>query len=158
VLTLSEMLVAARSHILLNLDVKEPIYAEVVAAVERAGVSGQVVIETLVDESKPPRRSGLAAVLSRQTRGPRRIPGVESVFLAQDQFAEVSRVARQSHIRVWANTLTSIGVISIVGLGGYVDALRDSASWSRWLTPGPTMIETDEPGHLQDYERRQAMK
>ena len=69
------------------------------------------------------------------------------------EFEEVRGAAARAGIRLWANTLTSVGVISIIGMGGDEDALRDSSTWRNLLSNGITIIQTDEPGALEDYLR-----
>ena len=56
--------------------------------------------------------------VTRQANAGRRIPAVEMVFLSSEQFAAVRAAARRADLRLWANTLTSVGVISILGQGG----------------------------------------
>ena len=172
VLTLEELLAAARGRIMLNLDIKEAIYPQVVTAVIRAGMRDQVLIKSVIDTIKPPLADrapydqvlyipiiqnpargtpDLAAILDAQAGGQRRIPAAELNYLDQSQFQRVRIAASLDGIRLWANTLTSVGVLSVIGLGGDEDALRDPSTWTRLLSNGITMIQTDEPGALEDY-------
>jgi glycerophosphoryl diester phosphodiesterase len=172
VLTLEELLAAARGRIMLNLDIKEAIYPQVIAAVARAGMADQVLVKSVIDTIEPPLADqtpydqvlympiiqgtathDLAAVLAAQTEGRRRIPAAEMIYLDQGQFQDVRRAAQRAGIRLWANTLTSVGVISVIGMGGDEDALRDPSTWRRLLSNGITMIQTDEPGVLENYLR-----
>lgn len=58
--TLAEMLAHAKGRILLNLDVKDAIHADVVAEVERAGLWDGVIVKTVVGTGSLP----LAAIAS----------------------------------------------------------------------------------------------
>jgi glycerophosphoryl diester phosphodiesterase len=75
------------------------------------------------------------------------------VYLDEQQFRAVAAAARRARIRLCANTLTSVGVISVIGLGGDEDALRDPSTWRVLLSDGVSMIQTDEPAVLQNYLR-----
>jgi glycerophosphoryl diester phosphodiesterase len=172
VLTLEELLAAARGRIMLNLDIKEAIYPQVIAAVIRAGMKDQVLVKSVIDTITPPLADqapydqvlympiiqspagaapDLAVVLNAQAGGRRRIPAVEINYLDRSQFQRVRIAARLDGIRLWANTLTSVGVLSVIGMGGDEDALRDPSTWRGLLSNGITMIQTDEPGALEDY-------
>ncbi len=176
VLTLDEMLAAAKGRIMLNLDIKEAIYPEVIAAAVRAGVADQVLVKTPVYTLEPPVADqtpydrvhympiiwqttavhpiDLGAVAARQSVAVHRIPAVEMVYLDQAQFEAVRNAAKAANVRLWANTLTSVGVLSIVTMGGDVDALRDPTTWGRLIDAGVTVIQTDEPGNLMDFLRK----
>lgn len=177
VLTLDEILAAARGRIMLNLDIKEPIYPEVVAAAVRAGVADQVLVKIAVDRvepplaDQPPYRDTLfmpmveqhrdqpkldaGAIAAAQAGGTHRIAAVESVFLDQAQLRDVRAAAGRAGFRLWANTLTSVGVVSVLGLGGDLDALRDHGrTWGRLIDAGVSVFQTDEPAELIDYLKR----
>lgn len=54
VVTLEQMLAASKGHILLNLDVKDAIYVQVVDAVTRAGMQHQVIVKAEAGIATPP--------------------------------------------------------------------------------------------------------
>ena len=160
--TLDEMLDAARGRLLLNLDVKDAIYAQVVAAVKRAGMQDQVVIKSVVGPGTPPLAAippydalpmavillnaggdaDLAAIARPQVTGARPV-AIELPEMAPGQLADVAATARAAGTRLWVNTLWS-GFI--IGWGGDVDALRDpDAVWGRMARAGITIFQTDEP-------------
>ncbi|WP_297508462.1 glycerophosphodiester phosphodiesterase family protein [uncultured Caulobacter sp.] len=172
--TLDEFMAHARGRIMLNLDIKEPIYAEVAAAVTKAGLADQMLVKAdalpdalpLVDQA-PYRdtlfmpmlntlRTGpgadLAAILKAQASGHRRISAVELVFLRPESFPTVSLAAREAGVRLWNNTLTAVGVLGVVGYGGDLDALRaPDRVWGRQIRAGISVFQTDEPAALLDY-------
>jgi glycerophosphoryl diester phosphodiesterase len=169
VLTLDAMLALARGRILLNLDVKANIYAEVAAAVRRAGMAEAVIVKSEVGAETPPmaseptfagigympillnpgQQADLAAAVRRQTAGGLRPLGVELPRMRAAQLAPVAAAARERGIRLWINTLRE-GFAS--GYGGDVDALRDpDGVWGRLWRDGVSIIQTDEPEALLHY-------
>jgi len=179
VLSLDEMLAAARDRIMLNLDIKEAIYPEVVAAVQRAGMTEQVLIKSPVNAVEPPladqapydqvlyipiiRGTGgttpgtLATILAAQAGGRHAIVAVEVDHLDGRQFAALGDATRRARIRLWANTLTSVGAVSVLGVGGDKDALRDPTTWRKLLSGGVSVIQTDEPATLARYLQAQGI-
>jgi glycerophosphoryl diester phosphodiesterase len=174
VLTLDELLAAAKGRIMINLDIKEDIYPEVIAAAVRAGMADQVLVKSVVKAPQPPvadqppytdtpympivwrtaadAYDDLPSVVQSQLGATHRVPAVEMVYLDQGQFKEVRTAAQTAHVRLWANTLTSVGVLSVLGMGGDQDALRDhGATWGRLIDAGISAIQTDEPEPLMDY-------
>jgi glycerophosphoryl diester phosphodiesterase len=174
--TLDEMLAAARGRIMLNLDIKEAIYPEVIAAAVRCGVAGEVLVKTVVDSvespladkapyretlympviypSDAPAMLDLTKVVAAQAGGAHRIPAVEMVYLTEPQFDAVRAAAKAADIRLWTNSLTEVGVLGVVTQGGDIDALRDQgATWGRLIDAGVSVIQTDEPAALLDYLR-----
>jgi len=174
VLTLDELLAAAKGRIMINLDIKEDIYPEVIAAAARAGMADQVLVKSVVKTPEPPvadqppytdvpympivwrtaadAYDDLPAVVHSQLGATHRVPAVEMVYLDEGQFNEVRTAAQMAHARLWANTLTSVGVLSVVGMGGDQDALRDhGATWGRLIDAGVSAIQTDEPEPLMEY-------
>lgn len=172
--TLDEFMARARDRIMLNLDIKEPIHAEVAAAVVKAGLGDQMLIKAdalpetppLVDDPpyrdtlfmpminavKPGQGSDLAAIVTRQASGRRRIPAVELVFVSPEALLKVREAAREAGVRLWNNTLTAVGVVGITGYGGDLDALRaPDLAWGRQITAGVSIFQTDEPAALLDY-------
>jgi glycerophosphoryl diester phosphodiesterase len=173
--TLDEALQHAKGRIMLNLDIKEEIYPEVVAAALAAGMGDQVVIKRvvsrdvgpLVDQApydqvpfmpilgnwpSEPATADLGDIAARQLQGKNRPAGVELVFLSQQQFAAVRRVARERKIRLWANTLGD--VIGVIGAGSDLDAMRTQGkTWGAMMDQGIDTFQTDEPGPLIEYLR-----
>ena len=181
--TLTEMLAAAKGRIMLNLDIKEAIYPEVVAAVQAAGMTEQALIKSEVTDpaappvaDQPPYRDALympilwekgvswenmdiGGLVTRQSSGRRRIPAVELVFLDPKLYPAVRAAARQAGIRIWCNTLTSVGVVGIAGAGGDVDALRDRGrTWSTLIEQDVSIFQTDEPEALLEFLARRGAK
>jgi glycerophosphoryl diester phosphodiesterase len=174
VLTLDELLAAAKGRIMINLDIKDVIYPEVIAAAVKDGVADQVLVKSVVDKVEPPvadqlpytdvpympivwrttvnAYDDLPTVVLRQLASTHRVPAVEMVYLDGGQFEAVRTAAQRAHVRLWANTLTSVGVLSVVGLGGDQDALRDhGATWGRLIDVGVGAIQTDEPEALLSF-------
>ncbi|WP_084583241.1 glycerophosphodiester phosphodiesterase family protein [Sphingomonas azotifigens] len=165
IVTLDEMLAAARGRILLNLDIKAAIYPEVIDAVVRAGAQDRVFIKTEAGIETPALagltpydrvpfmpillnaggRADLAAILTRQLAGKPPI-GAELPRMQLDQLAPVAAVARRRGLRLMVNTL---GEGFVAGGFGDLDALRDPASvWGRLAAAGVTVFQTDEPEAL----------
>lgn len=167
-LTLDQMLALAKGRIMLNLDVKANVYAEVAAAVLRAGMEKQIVIKTEVGPDtpamaalppfdrllympiplNPDRKADLAAIATRQMTGATPV-GVELPWMDAAQLAPIVAVAKAHRVRLWVNTLWE-GFIA--GYGGDEQALRDpDAVWGRLYRDGVTILQTDEPEALVRY-------
>lgn len=176
-MTLEELLALAKGRLMLNLDIKDPVDAQVAATVKKAGVGEQILIKAVANAQSPaladlaayrdthfmpivkapdPGQSGdLATIARRQASAAHRVPAIEMVFLDTAQFETVRAVARDARVRLWNNVLTSVGVLGVVDFGGDIDGLRDAdATWSRQLEAGVTIFQTDEPGALLDYLER----
>lgn len=173
--TLADMLAAARGRIMLNLDIKDDIYPAVMGEVRAAGMERQVLVKTPVTNVEPavsgqPLFAGIpympiighgigaaltatpANIATKQLAVVEKPVGVEMVFLSPEEALALQKVVDMAGIRSWANTLTSVGVVSITGQGGDLEALRTSGStWGQLLRSGVSMIQTDEPGPLLDY-------
>ncbi|MCC4598150.1 glycerophosphodiester phosphodiesterase family protein [Xanthomonas campestris pv. phormiicola] len=167
--TLEQMLAAAKGRIMLNLDVKAPIYAEVADAVRRAGMQRQVVLKTeagvrsqplaslppfdqvnftpvLLD---PPGTDDLLQTMRTQIGGKVRPVAIELPRMRAEQLPAVAALARQQHVRLLVNTLWE-GFVA--GYGGDADALRDpDAVWGRLYRAGIGAFQTDEPEALLRY-------
>ncbi|WP_260600235.1 glycerophosphodiester phosphodiesterase family protein [Sphingomonas endolithica] len=163
--TLGEMLRAAHGRILLNLDIKDGIYTEVVDAVRRAGMQDQVVVKNVAGPTTPA-LAGLApydlvpfgviltnadtsadlpAILSRQINGAKPV-AIELPSMRPEQLPAVTAMAKRGRVPLWVNTLWS-GFIQ--GWGGDKAALRDpQAVWGRMAEAGITIFQTDEPEAL----------
>lgn len=168
--TLDEMLHAASGRIVLNLDIKDPIYAEVAEAVRRQGAAGGVIIKTAAGMGSVPlagiapydqapfmpvlvasdeQGSDLAQVLQRQASASRQPLGYELPVMDAAQLPAVAAAAAKVHRRVWVNTLEP-GFVR--GMGADAEALRDPAAvWGRLYQQGVTIIQTDEPEALIAY-------
>ena len=172
--TLDEFMARAKGRIMLNLDIKEPIHAEVAAAVVKAKLGDEMLIKAdafpetppLSDEAafrdtlfmpminavKPGQGSDLAAIVTRQASGRRKIPAVELVFVGPESFVKIRQAAQEAGVRLWNNTLTAVGVVGITGYGGDLDALRaPDLVWGRQISAGVSVFQTDEPAALLDY-------
>ncbi len=168
-LTLDQVLALARGRIVLNLDVKANIYAEVAAAVRRAGMERAIILKSEVGAETPAmaaeptfagigympillnpgQRADLAALLRRQTAAPAHPLGVELPRLTAPQLAAVGAAARARGVRLWVNSLWE-GFAA--GYGGDRDALRDPDTvWGRMYRDGVSIIQTDEPEALLRY-------
>ncbi|MCW0388647.1 hypothetical protein NB722_003186 [Xanthomonas sacchari] len=168
-LTLQQMLAAAKGRIMLNLDVKAPIYAEVVDAVRRAGMERQVVVKTEVGVASqdlasmppfdrinftpvllnPPGTDDLVQTVRTQTDGKVRPVAIELPRMRLAQLPAVAALAKQRHVRLLVNTLWE-GFVADVG--GDADAVRDpEAVWGRLYRAGIGAFQTDEPEALLRY-------
>ncbi|WP_295937302.1 glycerophosphodiester phosphodiesterase family protein [uncultured Xanthomonas sp.] len=168
-LTLQQMLAAAKGRIMLNLDVKAPIYAEVVDAVRRAGMERQVVVKTEVGIASqdlasmppfdrinftpvllnPPGTDDLVQTVRTQTDGKVRPVAIELPRMRLAQLPAVAALAKQRHVRLLVNTLWE-GFVADVG--GDADAVRDpEAVWGRLYRAGIGAFQTDEPEALLRY-------
>ncbi|MFD1950326.1 glycerophosphodiester phosphodiesterase family protein [Sphingomonas arantia] len=170
IVTLDEMLAHAKGRIVLNLDIKDAIHAEVIDAVIRAGAQDGVIVKTTAgDQSKPLtpmqpfnlvpfmpilRFSGderqLLDVARIQLSGSRKPIGFELPRLSPAIMPALAEMARKNRIRLWLNTLDN-GYIA--ELGGDNQALADPARvWGSIRRLGVSMIQTDNPEALIAYE------
>ncbi|OAN57560.1 glycerophosphodiester phosphodiesterase family protein [Sphingomonas sp. TDK1] len=171
--TLAEMLAHAKDRILLNLDVKDAIYGEVVAEVARAGLQDGVVVKTFAGAGSLPLASispydlvpfavipvsgdgsgvDVPAIVDAQMAGRRRPIAIELPYLAEARLAPIAARTRALGVRLWVNTLFD-GFV----LGGFsdLDALRDpEAVWGRLCGAGVSIVQTDEPAALIRYRGR----
>ncbi|QNH13658.1 glycerophosphodiester phosphodiesterase family protein [Xanthomonas sp. SI] len=167
--TLEQMLAAAKDRIMLNLDVKAPIYAEVADAVRRAGMQRQVVLKTEAgvysqplaslppfDQVNftpvllnPPGTDDLLQTVRTQIGGKVRPVAIELPRMRAEQLPPVVALVRQQHVRLLVNTLWE-GFVA--GYGGDADAVRDpDAVWGRLYRAGIGAFQTDEPEALLRY-------
>ncbi|MYM83654.1 glycerophosphodiester phosphodiesterase [Duganella sp. FT50W] len=181
--TLAEMLDAAKGRIMLNLDIKEDIYAQTIAEARSHDMIRYVLVKSFVDQQTvepvsdrpmfadvpympivgPWRDSSQsdapAQIVTRQLAAVHRPAGVELVFLPPAQFQALRGLVVKAGVRLWANSLTSVGVISVIGMGGDLEALRTSGkTWGALFAAGIDTIQTDEPGPLLDYLEREGIK
>jgi glycerophosphoryl diester phosphodiesterase len=172
VLTLDEILALARDRIVLNLDIKDMIYAEVIDAVIRAGAQDRVLVKTTGGTGSPPLAAiapydrvpfmvipttgdadaaDLPAVVARQVAGRVRPVAFELPYIPAAALPPVAEAARRAGVRIWVNTLFD-GFVR--GVGSDADALRDpGAVWGRLIRGGVSMIQTDEPEALIRYRQ-----
>lgn len=168
--TLDEMLARAGDRIVLNLDIKDAIYPEVIAAAERAGMARRVIVKTIAGPATPPLAamapydrvpfmpilasadaagSDLAAVARAQGTGAVRPIGYEVPRMAAAMLVPLAAEARRQRVRLWSNSLWEGFVAEF---GGDLDALRDPRGvWGRLIDAGVSMIQTDEPEALLAY-------
>jgi glycerophosphoryl diester phosphodiesterase len=164
--TLDEMLKAAKGRITLNLDVKAPIYAEVVDAVLRAGAADLVTVKTRAGIASPAlaaippfnkvpfvpvlnaKGSDIAAVAERQATNAKPVAFELPQMLSAD-VPKVVAVGRQHGIKLFSNTL---GDGSCIGIGGDNDALKDpDAVWGWLYRNGISIFQTDRPEALLEF-------
>lgn len=165
IVTLDEMLAAARGRILLNLDVKEAVYVETIDAVLRAGMADQIIVKSDAGSLARPLAAmapydripfmpilqggtDLAAVAARQMEAAQPI-AFELPVTTPGQLSLVVHAARARGVPLWVNTLWS-GFVT--GWGGDADALRaPDAVWGRLYRAGVRIFQTDEPAALLTF-------
>ncbi|MEQ7415255.1 glycerophosphodiester phosphodiesterase family protein [Xanthomonas campestris pv. campestris] len=168
VVTLEQMLAAAKGHILLNLDVKDAIYVQVVDAVTRAGMQHQVIVKAEAGIATPPLAAmqpfdrvyffpilinahgsaDLAAIATAQTRNAHPV-AFELPKMAASQLPALVAVSKAHNVCLMVNSLWD-GFIA--GYGGDADAERDPDKvWGRMHRDGISIIQTDAPEALLRY-------
>ncbi|CCF68068.1 glycerophosphoryl diester phosphodiesterase family protein [Xanthomonas citri pv. punicae str. LMG 859] len=168
VVTLDQMLARAKGHILLNLDVKDAIYVQVIDAVARAGMQHQVIVKaeagmfTAPLAAMPPfdtvyffpilinahGKADLAAIATAQTRNARPM-AFELPKMTAAQLPALAAVSKAHNVRLMVNSLWE-GFIA--GYGGDADAERDPDKvWGRMYRDGVSIIQTDAPEALLRY-------
>ncbi|WP_313536362.1 glycerophosphodiester phosphodiesterase family protein [Sphingomonas sp.] len=171
--TLAEILARAKGRILLNLDVKDAIYGEVVAEVARAGLQDGVIVKTFAGTGSPSLAAiapydqvpfvvipvsgdgsgaDVAGIVDAQMAGARCPLAIELPYIAAPRLPPIAQRTRTLGVRLWVNTLFD-GFV----LGGFsdLDALRDpDAVWGRLCSAGVSIFQTDEPAALARYRAR----
>ncbi|MBB3824327.1 glycerophosphodiester phosphodiesterase family protein [Xanthomonas arboricola] len=168
VVTLDQMLAKAKGHILLNLDVKDAIYVQVIDAVARAGMQHQVIVKAEAGIATPPLaamvpfdtvyffpilinahgNADLAAIATAQARNARPM-AFELPKMAAAQLPALVAVSKARNVRLMVNSLWD-GFIA--GYGGDADAERDPDKvWGRMYRDGVSIIQTDAPEALLRY-------
>ncbi|CAD0360735.1 glycerophosphodiester phosphodiesterase family protein [Xanthomonas sp. WHRI 8391] len=168
VVTLDQMLAKSKGHILLNLDVKDAIYVQVVDAVARAGMQHQVIVKAEAGIATPPMaamlpfdkvyffpilinahgNADLAAIATAQTRNARPA-AFELPKMSAAQLPALVAVSKAHNVRLMVNSLWE-GFIA--GYGGDADAERDPDKvWGRLYRDGVSIIQTDAPEALLRY-------
>ncbi|GBR02920.1 glycerophosphoryl diester phosphodiesterase [Acetobacter oeni LMG 21952] len=171
--TLAEMLARAGTKIVLNLDVKDAIYAEVIAAVVEAGAADRVIVKTGAGVNSPSLAglppynrvpfmpilssgdesgSDLVRIVRQQGSGTRKVVGYEVPRMPAAVLPALAAEARFQHVRLWNNTLWD----GFIGTGrGDIEGLRDpDAVWGWLIRSGVSMIQTDEPEALLRFLHR----
>ena len=160
--TLDELLVLAKGRIVLNLDVKDAIYGEVVDVVVRAGATDRVIVKTFAGVGSPPlaamppydlvpfavipttadpQAADVVTTLRRQASGARKPIAVELPVVPLATLPAITAEAQRLGMPVWVNTLFK-GFVT--GLGGDAEAARDpQAVWGRLADRGVRLIQTD---------------
>jgi glycerophosphoryl diester phosphodiesterase len=150
--------------------VKDPIYAEVVAASLRSGVKDGVIVKTKAGPDTPPLSgmppynavpfavipvssdasgADLPTVIDRQMKASPRPVAIELPTIPLASLPLIIARAHAADVRVWVNTLNE-GFV----LGGFgdLDALRSpQAVWGRLCKMGVSVFQTDEPAALLRY-------
>jgi glycerophosphoryl diester phosphodiesterase len=168
VLTLDELLAAAKGRIVLNLDVKDASFPDTVAAVLRGKAQQDVILKSEVGIGSPAMSTtppyatvpfmpilgnaagsaDLAAIAAHQLTAARPV-AFELPHMVASQLPAIVAVARRSGTRLLINTL---GEGFLPEAGGDVDALRDPARvWGELFRQGVTVFQTDEPEALLAY-------
>ena len=165
VLTLDEILALAKGRITLNLDVKDAIYPQVIAAVRAAGAQDRVTLKTRVGIGSPPIAamapydqvpflvipmegddSGktIPDIIAAQMVGRTKPVGIELPYhLPEAALPAISARARKLGVRLWVNMIDGSFVL---GAGSDKDALRmPDAVWGKLVREGASMLLTDEP-------------
>lgn len=176
VVTLKEMLEHAGERIMLLLDVKEQVFAEVLEIVRISGASGRVIIQPAAGAgslslaniepydqvpvmpallSAEDRGSDLAQLILEQSSGATR-PWAYSFpwrahtpTISESALSQAAESARLVSTRLFANTM---GRGTFVGYGGDAEALRDPGGvWGRLYQAGVSIFQTDEPEALAAF-------
>ena len=165
VLTLDEILALAKGRITLNLDVKDAIYPQVIAAVRAAGAQDRVTLKTRVGIGSPPIASmapydqvpflvipmegddsgaTIPDIIAAQMAGRTKPVGIELPYhLPEAALPAIAARARTLGVRLWVNMLDGSFVL---GAGSDKDALRlPDAVWGKLVREGASMLLTDEP-------------
>ncbi len=164
--TLAEMLDAAAGRIVLNLDIKDAVHAETIAAVLEASAQDRILVKATAGIASPPLAAlqpfervpfmpmlsgsdDLPQVIAGQAKSHIRPIGYEIPRMSLVALEPTVRAARAAHGRLWANTLWD-GFVA--GIGGDEHALRDPDHvWGRLVRAGVSMLQTDHPSELRRF-------
>jgi glycerophosphoryl diester phosphodiesterase len=160
--TLDELLALAKDRIVLNLDVKDAIYGEVVNAVRRAGAQDRVIVKTfagiasvplaaippydrvpfaVIPITADPDAADVPQIVERQMNGNVKPLAVELPLLPLATLPLVMDRAKAMAAPIWVNTLFN-GFVT--GMGGDPEARRDpDGVWGRLADMGVRLIQTD---------------
>jgi len=171
VMTLDELLAAAKGRITINLDVKGPIYSEVADAVLRAGMADGVTIKTVAGIGSPPlasiapydrlpfiaivddagEPSQLPRLVRQQLRAGHPV-AFELHRMAAADVPAIRAIAEAQGVALFANTL---GDGYFEGWGGDNGAKADPDDcWGKPLRAGIRFIQTDYPEDLIAFSKR----
>ncbi len=170
--TLDELLALAKDRIVLNLDVKDMIYGEVVDAVHRAGAQNRVIVKTfagiasvplatippynrvpfaVIPITADPMATDVTQIIGSQMQGQVRPIAIELPVLPLTTLPAVMSRARELGVPIWINTLFK-GFVA--GLGGDPEARHDPAAvWGRLTDMGVRLIQTDAVEALLRYRQ-----
>lgn len=125
-LTLDEMLTLAKGRIVLTLDIKGPIYPEVIDAVVRAGAQDWVIVKTSAGHGSGPlaaiapynevpfavipvstdgRGTDISAIIAKQMAGRTKPIAVELPYIPAAALPAIAQSARAAGVRLWVNSL-----------------------------------------------------
>ena len=175
--TLDELLALAKGRIVLNLDVKDMIYGEVVDAVHRAGAQDRVIVKTfagvasvplaaippydrvpfmVIPITADPAAADVPQIIATQMQGRIKPIAFELPTLPLTTLPAVMTRARALGVPIWINTLFT-GFVT--GMGGDPEARHNPANvWGRLIDMGVRLIQTDAVEALLHYreQRRNA--
>ncbi|MEH3104924.1 MAG: glycerophosphodiester phosphodiesterase family protein [Sphingomonas phyllosphaerae] len=168
--TLDELLALAKDRIVLNLDVKDMIYGEVIEAVRRAGARDRVIVKTfagiasvplasippydaapfvVIPITAAPDAADVPQIVANQMRGRIKPIAFELPVLPLATLPAVVQRADALHVPVWINTLFK-GFVT--GMGGDPEARHHpEAVWGRLADMGVRLIQTDAVEALLRY-------
>lgn len=177
VLTLDEMLALARDRIVLNLDVKDAIYGEVVDAVHRAGAQDRVIVKTFAGFASVPlaaiapydrvpfavipispqaEAADVPQIIANQMAGRIKPIAIELPVLPLTTLPSVMARAKTLGVPIWINTLFK-GFVT--GMGGDPEARSEpDAVWGRLADMGVRLVQTDAVEALTRYRTERARR
>jgi glycerophosphoryl diester phosphodiesterase len=177
ILTLDELLALARDRIVLNLDVKDAIYGEVVDAVHRASAQDRVIVKTFAGAASAPLAAiapydrvpfavipispeadaaDVPQVIANQMAGRIKPIAIELPVLPLTTLPMVMARAKTLGVPIWINTLFK-GFVT--GMGGDPEARTDpDAVWGRLADMGVRLVQTDAVEALTRYRTERARR
>ncbi len=168
--TLDELLALAKDRVVLNLDVKDAIYGEVVNAVHRAGAQDRVIVKTfagvasvplaaiapydrgpfaVIPISPQPDAGDVPQIIANQMAGRVKPIAIELPVLPLTTLPRVMQRAKAVGVPIWINTLFK-GFVT--GMGGDPEARQNpKAVWGRLADMGVKLFQTDAVEDLLRY-------
>lgn len=163
--SLAQVLNHLKGRTLINLDVKDPVLPEVIAAVTALDMNDQVLLKAVVDSpqsSSVPSAETLQGITFMPIIRPQNgepaeqiarfagtgVKAFEVIFEDEPQLRAACAAAQKMGARCWVNTMWDY--LS----PGHADDqahLAPDAHWGHLQRLGVTMIQTDRPGALLDY-------
>jgi glycerophosphoryl diester phosphodiesterase len=171
--TLAQALEVARGRVLINIDAKADVYADVAALLQRMGLADQVLMKMPAPPSDPKPRSiplmrmahFMPVINEREGYGPlSRVAGgyadlspvaYEIIFQTLPYFQEGQAALKATGKRIWVNALRPEHA------AGFIDheALNDpDGNWGRLIDMGVSIIQTDEPKTLIRYLQQRELR